>query len=184
MIESRFGRTDPAEVGRSGTQPGSSPEAKHSEMSQPGTFLRPIQAESLEAGLEPVGETRSSAAFVREGEHPDTPGLAVLPYPEHDLLLDPAGCLAERADDLIHAIGRRAPQESEGDMQVLRAHEAGPGGTGELLLLPANDVLDGVRRKRERTEESDSLIAHDASRRGRAYVYLPVSGRAAEGAER
>lgn len=147
MIERRFGRTDPAEVGRNGTQPGSSPEAKHSEMSQPGTFIRPIQAESLEAGLEPAGKTRSPTALVLEGEHPDTPGLAVPPHPEHDLLLDPAGCLAERADDLVDAIGRRAPQESEGDVQVLRANETGPGGTGELLLLPANDVLDDVRRK-------------------------------------
>jgi hypothetical protein len=165
MIESRFGRTDPAEVGRNGTQPGSGPEAKHSEMGQPGTFIRSIQAESLEAGLEPDGETCSPAALVLEGEHPDTPGLAVLPYPEHDLLLDPAGCLAERADDLVDAIGRRASQESEGDVQVLRAHEAGPGGGGELLLLPANDVLDDVRRKGERAEEADSLIAHDTSRR-------------------
>jgi hypothetical protein len=168
MIESRFGRTDLAKVGRNWTQPGSSPEAKHSEMSQPGAFLSPVQTESLEAGLEPAGETRSPAALVLEDEHPDTPGLAVLPHAEHDLLLQPAGSPGERADDLVDSIGGRTPQEREGDVQVLRAHEAGSSGAGELLLLPLNDALDDVRRKGERAEEADSLIAHDASRRERA----------------
>ncbi len=145
MIESRFGRTDSAEVGQSGVQPGSSPEAKHREMSQPEPLLRPIQAESLEPGLEPAGETRSPAILVHEGEHADAPGLAVLPHAEHDPLLDLAGSLAERVDDVVDPIGRRAPQESERDVQVLRAHEVGTGGAGELFLLLANNAFDGVR---------------------------------------
>src|SRR5215204_5084893 len=111
MIESRFGRTDPAEVGRNRAQPGTGPEAKHSEMSKPGAFLRPIQAESLEAALEPAGEIRSPPALVLEDEHPDTPGLTVLPHSKHDPLLDPAGRLAERADDLVDAIRGRTSQE-------------------------------------------------------------------------
>lgn len=184
MIESRFGRTNPAEVGRNRPQPGSSPEAKHSEMSKPGAFLRPIQAESLEAVLETAGEICRPAALVLEDEHPDAPGLAVLLHAKHDPLLDPADRLAERVDDLVDAIGRRTPQESEGDVQVRRAHETSSGGAGELLLLPANDGLDHVSREGERAEEADSLIAHDASRRERAYVCRTVPEVAARGAGR
>jgi hypothetical protein len=168
MIESRFGRTDPAEVGRNRAQPGSSPEAEHSEMSKPGAFLRPIQAESLEAALEPAGEMRSPVPLVLEDEHPDTPGLTVRLHAKHDPLLDLVSRLPERADDLDDAIRRRTPQESERDVQVRRAHKPGSGGSGELLLLPANECLDHISRKGERAEEADSLIAHDASRRERA----------------
>src|SRR5829696_2673133 len=182
MIEGRSGRTDLAEVGWNGTQPGPSPEAKHSEMSQPGAFLQPVQAESLEAGLEPGGETRSLAALVFQDEHPDTPGLAVLPHAEHDSLLEAAGGRGERADDLVDTVGRRTPQEREGDVQVLRADETGPGCSGELLLLPVNELPDDVRRKGKRAEEADSLIVHDASRPERAFVCPAVPEPAAEGA--
>ena len=118
-------------------------------MWEPGPSFGLVDAETVEALVQVAGQSGGLPALVVQGEHPDAAGLAVARHLEDD---GPRGCggRAEHAEDVGNAVGRCGAEDGEREMEVLARHDA-PG--GDVLVLPAHDVVHDVVGKAQRAEE-------------------------------
>src|SRR5919202_1070967 len=77
MVDSRFGRNDPAQVGQRRREPRALAEAENGDVRQPRALLALVDAEVLEPLEQVEREPLRTALLVVEDEHSDAAGLAV-----------------------------------------------------------------------------------------------------------
>jgi hypothetical protein len=167
MIESDLGRTDRAEVGRSGREAWRTPEPEHGDVRKPRAPLGLVDAEACETPREVVREERRAPPVVLEHEHADAPRLAIAGGGEHGLLRLASGG-AHLAGDRSDVVGWAPAAEHEGDVEVLAADDPRVANAGERLPLPGGEALDGVVGERESEEETEALTGAHVSPRRRA----------------
>src|SRR5436190_2513863 len=167
MVDSRFGRTDRAEVGERRAQPRRLAEPQDREMRQPPPPLRLVHVKRLQAAVEVARNARGAAVLVVEDEHPDAPRLAVPANVEHgprgadsraaqtgcDVTEPPRACVAEKRERDVDVLARHDPH-------VVDAGEDGP--------LPHGEPLENVVSDPQGAEQPDPFIRNEATREGHA----------------
>jgi hypothetical protein len=158
MIESDLGRTDPAEVGGIGAKTRRTPEAEDGDVRKPGAPLRLVHAQPGERVGQVSGELCRPTALVLEHDHPDAPRLAVADGLE-DGALEAVGGGADLGRDPVDLGDRRAPEEDQRDVQVLRRDETDAARGRERGSLPCHEALASLAGERKRDEEAESFTA-------------------------
>src|SRR5262245_3396318 len=160
MVDSDVGRTEGVELGDLRAQARSLAEPCDRDVRKPATRLATVEPERLEARVQVCCEPVRIAPVLLEDEHADAPRLAVAGHPE-GRLFDPRGCVTERLGDVGELPNRARAEEGQRDVQFRARDDS----SAQLGSLPALELVERAVGKAKAAEESEAIMASDASRR-------------------
>jgi hypothetical protein len=153
MIESELGRTHGPEIGRRGSKARSLPETEDGDVRKPLATLALVDGEALEALPDGFCQLCAAPVLVVEDDHADAPCLPVAARFEQEGT-GTGRRLAQRCCDRLDVGCRTAPEEGEGDVEVLPGNEAYTRALGQLLVLPRHEPAERLVRQAQSDEEA------------------------------
>jgi hypothetical protein len=163
MIESDFGRTQGAQVGRRRNEARPLTKADDGYVCEPLAALALVDAESFEAVPDSFRQPCSPPLLVIENDHADAPSFPIAARIEQERTGVGRG-LAQCCRDRLDVGGRAAPEEGQGDVEVPSGDDPNARTLGQPFALPRNEPVERLVGEAQTHEEAKAVTPADASR--------------------
>jgi hypothetical protein len=153
MIESDFGRTQGAQVGRRRNEARPLTKADDGDVREPLAALALVDAESFEALPDTFRQPCSPPLLVVEDDHADAPSFPIAARIEQERTGVGRG-LAQRCPDRFDVGSRASAEERERDVEVPSGDDANALTLGQLFALPRKEPFERLVGEAQPHEEA------------------------------
>lgn len=153
MIESDFGRTHTSQVGRRRSEARPLTKAEDGDVRKPLAALALVDTELFEALPDGLRQPCSPPLLVVEDDHADAPSFPISTRIEQERTGIGSG-FAQRCRNRLDVGGRAAPEEGQGDVEVLSRDDSNARTLGQLIALPHKEAVERLIRQPQTDEEA------------------------------